>query len=266
MPTGPSAPPTAFCGDLPGASSLLCDTQARAGAPTILQSTRQRNSRRLVSNNLIIAASILIHRSGASEMAETTTSTTTTSALSTKTTPGQKSRTYRARPHLQALLHHRRRLALRRARVGAAHRADHRLPGRRHLRAERCRGAEGLVDDGDQHCRQQVSARPAGHALSARAACARSSPAWLRPFATGESPAATSAPPKTRPSSTTSSRTCSCSRRRRSTRRYGSTSAAIASSPTPTRRTGTGIPRRSVSNTASPATRRRSARPASSIR
>ena len=33
-----------------------------------------------------------------------------------------------------------------------------------------------------------------------------------------------------------------CSRRRPSTRRYGSTWAAIASSPTPTRRTGTGIP------------------------
>ena len=45
-----------------------------------------------------------------------------------------------------------------------------------------------------------------------------------------------------------------CSRRRPSTRRYGSTWAAIASSPTPTRRTGTGIRRPSASNTAPPAT------------
>ena len=42
--------------------------------------------------------------------------------------------------------------------------ADHRLAGRHHLRAEGRRGPEGLVDDGDQHRRQQISARPDGHA------------------------------------------------------------------------------------------------------
>ncbi len=69
-----------------------------------------------------------------------------------------------SRPHLQALFQHSRRLALRRAGVGTPPRADHRLARRHHLRAERCRDPQGLVDDRDQHCGQQVSAWPARHA------------------------------------------------------------------------------------------------------
>ncbi len=171
-----------------------------------------------------------------------------------------------ARPDLQALLHQSRRLALRRARVGTPPGADHRLAGRHHLRAERCRGPQGLVDDGDQHCRQQISARPTRHAR-ARERCPRPRhPRGRDHSRLGHERRLLPHRRKTQPSSTTSSRTCWCSRRRRSIRRYGSTSAAIASSPTPTRRTGTGIRRRSASNTASPDTRRRSARPASSTR
>ncbi len=65
--------------------------------------------------------------------------------------------------------------------------------------------------------------------------------AWLKPCATGVLPAATLPPRRTRPSSTTSWRTC-CSRRRRpSTRRSGSTWAATGLSRSPTARTGTGI-------------------------
>ena len=90
-------------------------------------------------------------------MAEITTTTTPTTTATTAEEEG-------AWPDLQALLHQGGRLAVRRAGVGAAPGADHRLAGRHHLRAEGRRGAEGLVDDGDQHCRQQIPARPAGHA------------------------------------------------------------------------------------------------------
>ena len=172
-----------------------------------------------------------------------------------------------ARPDLQTLLHHGRRLALRRARVGAAHRPDHRLPGRHHLRAERRRGPQRLVDDGDQHCRQQISARHARHARARDRRARARHPRGRDHSRLGHRTADTSAPPTTRPSSTTSSPTCCCSRRRPSTRRYGSTSAAIASSPTPTRRTGTGTPRtQRVEYGAAGYTQVRSARPASSTR
>ena len=102
-------------------------------------------------------------------MAEVTTNTTTANPPSIATGESTTTATHayqeaRARPDLQTLLHHGRRLALRRARVGAAPGADHRLAGRHHLRAEGRRGPQGLVDDGDQHCRQQISARPARHA------------------------------------------------------------------------------------------------------
>ena len=128
-----------------------------------------------------------------------------------------------ARPHLQAVFHQGRRLALRRDRVGTPPRPDHRRPGRRDLRAEGRRDAQGLVDDGDQHRGQQVSARPARHARARDRRPPARDPAWPRPSATGASRVDTSARPTTPPSSTTSSRTCCCSRRRPSTRRCGST-------------------------------------------
>ena len=61
-------------------------------------------------------------------------------------------------------------------------------------------------------------------------------------------------------------RTSCCASTPPSIRPSGSTWDATASSPTPTPRTGTGTRQRSASNSASPATRRRSAPPASSTR
>ena len=77
-----------------------------------------------------------------------------------------------ARPLLPPLLHQARRLPLRRSRMGAPHRLHHRRPGQRDLRAEKCRGPQGLVHDRHQHRGQQISARHDRHAASAKPASA----------------------------------------------------------------------------------------------
>ena len=48
--------------------------------------------------------------------------------------------------------------------MGDAHRPDHRRQGQRHLRAERRRSPQRLVDDRHQHRGQQISARQDRHA------------------------------------------------------------------------------------------------------
>ena len=143
-------------------------------------------------------------------------------------------------PQLPPLLHQGRRLSLRRNRMGEAHRPDHRRQGQRHLRAERCRSPQRLVDDRHQHRGQQISAR---HARHARARDRRPRPgdsrgrdhprlghvARLFPDAR-----------RRRHFPRRARRTSCCASTPPSTRRSGSTWDATASSPTPTPRTGTG--------------------------
>ena len=146
------------------------------------------------------------------------------------------------------------------------HRPDHRRQGQRDLRAERCRSPQRLVGDRHQHRGQQISARHAGHARARDRRARTGDPRGRDHPRLGHVAGLLHARRKTAPPSTTSSRTSCCASTPPSTRRSGSTWAATASSPTPTPRTGTGTRPARASNSASPATRRRSARPASSTR
>ena len=138
------------------------------------------------------------------------------------------------RPHLPPLLHQARRLALRRNRMGAPHRPDHRRPGRRDLRAERRRGPQRLVDDRHQHRGLQIPARHSRHSRARNRRPPARQPRRRNHSRLGSRRRVTSELPKTVPPSTTSSRTSLSASTPPSIRPSGSTWAAIASSPTPT--------------------------------
>ena len=169
-------------------------------------------------------------------------------------------------PLLPPPLHQAGCLSLRRSRMGAPPRSDHRCPGQRDLRAEGRRGPQRLVHDCHQHRGLEVPARQDWHAR-AREGCSRPGRPRRRDHPRlGHGPGLLPHRTKTAPPSTTNSCTSSSASTRPSIRPSGSTSDATASSPTPTARTGTGTRRRSRSNSASPAIPSRSALPVSSIR